>query len=295
MKTITHVTLCFFAVFLSFSINSLYAQTPQTIIIVTDNGHGTGNGAHTSPQQFDRNPKNPKDPNVGCQPVLYIKGMPNQVIFNEIITYRPSDPIEDLLAIRVEVSIDHPYVSGGLTHSATYQVADLNQIDAYTLEIPFNFSTGLPLGYPQANIMVINLEIYVRDIFTNPMPHWDGFQREAWGSYTVELCTNTSPGAASQGGASHSRTGIDRSDSFDASPNPFTDYVELSIPGNQGIRPSVVVYNLNGEKLNLEYQSKFTGADKWLGSINTKALSPGFYLIRVSNGSEVFNKKIVKY
>ncbi|MEM8888468.1 MAG: T9SS type A sorting domain-containing protein [Bacteroidota bacterium] len=295
MRTLTHVTLCFFAVFLFLSFNLLHAQTPQTIIIVSDNGHGNGTGSHTSSQQFDRNPKNPKDPNVGCQPVVYIKGIPNQVNFNETIEYSPSNPISDLLAIRVEVSIDHPYVSGGMTHSATYQVANLNQIDAYTLEIPFNFSTGLPLGYPQVNLMVIDLEIYVRDIFAIPTPYWDGFQKEAWGSYTVELCSNASPGTPTNGGVAHTRTGIDQSDTFESSPNPFTDYVELSIPGNQENKPSVEVYNLNGERLTLDYQTKFAGADTWLGSINTKGLSPGFYLIRVSNGSEVFNKKIVKY
>ena len=293
MRTLTHGTLCFFAVFLVLSFNSPHAQTPQTIIIVTDNGHGNGSGAHTNPQQFDRNPKNPKDPNVGCQPVLYIKGIPNQVNFNETIEYSPSDQLDDILAIRVEVSIDHPYVSGGMTHSATYQVADLNLIDPYTLEIPFNFSTGLPLGYPQANLMVIDLEIYARDIFAIPTPYWDGFQREAWGSYTVELCTD--PATASQGGASHSRTGIGQMDVFDAYPNPFSDYVELSIPGIKDIRPSVEVYNLNGERLSLNYQSKFASEDKWLGSLNTENLIPGFYLIRVDNGSEVFNKKIVKY
>lgn len=294
MKTITHVFISLIAACLFFPLTKLQAQTPQTIIIVTDNGHGNGTGSHTNPQQFDRNPKNPKDPNVGCQPVLYIKGIPNQVNFNETIEYSPSDQLDDILAIRVEVSIDHPYVSGGMTHSATYQLADLNQIDAYTLEIPFNFSTGLPLGYPQANLMVIDLEIYVRDVFAIPTPYWDGFQREAWGSYTVELCTNTSPGTPSQGGASHSRTGI-QSDTFDAYPNPFTSYVELDIPGSAAHKPEIELYNLNGEKLHLEYQSKFTGTDKWLASLNTEQLSPGFYLIRVDNGSEVFNKKIVKY
>lgn len=292
MRTLTHGTLCFFAVFLFLSSNTIHAQTPQTIIIVSDNGHGQGGSVQG--QQFIRNPKNPKDPDVGCQPVLYIKGMPNQVVFNEIIEYRPSQSIQNLLEIRVEVSIDHPYVSGGMTHSTTFQVADLNQLDPYTLEIPFNFSTGLPYGYPQANMMVIELEIYSRDVFANPAPpHWDGFQREAWGSYTVELCTD--PGSASQGGASHSRTGIDQLDAFDAYPNPFSDYVELSIPGIKDIRPSVEVYNLNGERLSLNYQSKFASEDKWLGSLNTEKLIPGFYLIRVDNGSEVFNKKIVKY
>ncbi|MEL6250648.1 MAG: T9SS type A sorting domain-containing protein, partial [Bacteroidota bacterium] len=288
MRTLTYLILCFIGVFLFLSFNSLHAQAPQTIIIVTDNGHGNGSGAYTSPRQFDRNPRDPKDPNVGCQPVVYIKGIPNHVNFNEMIAYMPSDTIDNLLAIRVEVSIDHPYVNGGMTHSATYQVANLNQIDAYTLEIPFNFRTGLPLGYPQANLMVINLEIYVRDIYTSPMTHWDGFQKEAWGNYTVELCTIG--GTISQGGASHGRIGIDQSDAFAVSPNPFTDYVELNIPGSQETKPSVELFNLNGEKLKLDYQAKFAGANSWLGSLNTEGLTPGFYLIRVNNGTEVFNK-----
>jgi len=289
MRTLTHVTLCFFAVFLFLSYNSLHAQTPQTIIIVTDNGHG--NGGVSSGQQFEREPQDPKDPKNDCQPVLYVKGVPNQVNFDDIIAYSPGHYLHHFEAVRVEIRIDHPYVSGGMTYRATYQVADLNAIDPYTMEIPLMFSTGLPVGFPQSNLMVIDLEIHVRSAYAQPNDYWDGFQRAAWGSYTVHLCSDQISATV----ATHSRTGVDTSPSFGASPNPFTDYVELSIPGNQENKPSVEVYNLNGERLILDYQTKFAGVDTWLGSINTKALSPGFYLIRVSNGSEVFNKKIVKY
>jgi hypothetical protein len=87
------------------------------------------------------------------------------------------------------------------------------------------------------------------------------------------------------GGSGSSITDVKAADKFSVYPNPAINYVFIKATDNKAITASVLA--LDGKVLKTE----ILGSD---GKMNIENLAPGFYNLKIENGSEVVYKKISK-
>ena len=78
-------------------------------------------------------------------------------------------------------------------------------------------------------------------------------------------------------------------------PNPFSSSVNIEIKSSTKQTISVKVYNLKGQLVNTLGQANITSENlTWNGrDINNKAVANGVYYLRVKQGQQVLNKKVV--
>ncbi len=75
-----------------------------------------------------------------------------------------------------------------------------------------------------------------------------------------------------------------------ASPNPFSEALEVFLPPSTAEQVQLQLFNLNGQKV---LDQEFEGGQEQY-SLSTAGLSPGFYLLRIEADGEVQTLKVVK-
>ncbi|MFN0213298.1 MAG: T9SS type A sorting domain-containing protein [Saprospiraceae bacterium] len=75
-----------------------------------------------------------------------------------------------------------------------------------------------------------------------------------------------------------------------ASPNPFSEVLEVFLPASAAQQISLQLFNLSGQKV---LDQRFTGGQEQY-SLSTEGLSTGFYLLRIEADGEVQTLKVVK-
>lgn len=286
--------LLFLGLFISFHMQSS-AQTPVRIIIVSDNGQGTGGVGMDLSQEFEANHQDPNRSGPGCQEVIFIKGLPTKVKYNNFIHYTPND-LSALDSLKLEISIDHPDVSGGFYYQAKYSRQDLNTINATTLEVPFIFSTGLPYNYPANHEVSMWIEIHTKQIYYQHDPSHP-FTRRVYGNLDVDICVYNSPSTGDvPKPVAGTRTFSPASEIKRSSvnPNPFDHYLELNIKTPEDQKPEVRLMDLSGKVWQLPMVAKFSGTDSWIISVSTESIPAGMYFLSAKSKTGTYLEKIIK-
>lgn len=77
-------------------------------------------------------------------------------------------------------------------------------------------------------------------------------------------------------------------------PNPFSDYLELHISGQESVEPHIQLFDMKGQMIDRLATWKYTGNEAWMGSVNTQSLSKGIYLYKVQIGNKLISGKVIK-
>ncbi|MEM8888466.1 MAG: T9SS type A sorting domain-containing protein [Bacteroidota bacterium] len=281
--------LLFALIILGCSTPALFGQQPQTIIIVTDNGHGTGEDIEDlayPAQAFD-----PAETELPCQAIERSGTLRNlNVIVNDIIYYTPDPAISSLNYVRLQVSINDPLLVSPYSAEHVYRITDLTVSSSGHIEIPLQLVVEIQPFYMAEFDLAINLEISTLNNGISPAPDGSNFEFRSVGPYLTKLCLRSLKNSIGF------REGIEVENEMEllAYPNPVTDYLSLQIPAEGDQRPEILLLDLNGKTQSISPRTKYSGNNSWISSVPTAQLSRGIYMLLVRTSEKTFSQKLIK-
>ncbi|MEM8888467.1 MAG: T9SS type A sorting domain-containing protein [Bacteroidota bacterium] len=273
-----HRTLLFF---LLCSPLFLFAQMPRTIIIASDNGRGNDGDLI---ETYELEPFDEALTNPPCQELIPTSRRRRfRIDFNDLIQYTPTDPVSSIFQIEVTYEIQHRNIPGGFVRTEVFNVQDLNVVKGVNtefVEIPLNFGVDLRLRRRLRRRLNMQITIATRPTGLTNLPP-GVFEFKSTGLYTSRICRRGQENACP--GANNHRTSgsAELSESFQAFPNPFQDYLELRIDSPENEQPKLKFMDMQGREISVDASLKFAGDGQWIGSLSTKDLPPGIYLLHV--------------
>ena len=280
-----------FALFLlGCSTSALFAQQPQTIIIVTDNGHGTGDDLEDL--AYPAQPFDPAATELPCQGLERSGNLRNlNVIVNDIIYYTPDPAIASLNYVRLQVSINDPLLVSPYSAEHVFRITDLTVSPSGHIEIPLQLLVEIQPFYMTEFELEIFLEISTLNNGISPAPDGSNFEFRSIGPYITKLCLrslkNTTIGF---------REGLEVEPEMDFTvyPNPVTNYFSLEIPAGEDQKPEIILLDLNGKTQSISPRTKYSGNTSWISSVPTAQLSRGIYMLLVRTSEKTFSQKLIK-
>lgn len=272
----------------------LFAQMPRTIIIASDNGRGNEGEMF---EDYELEPFDEALTNPPCQELIPTDRRRRfQLDFNDLIQYTPTDPVSSISQIEIKLEIQHRNIPGGFTYTEVFNRTDLNVVKGLNteyIEIPLSFRVELRRRRRIRRKMQIQIEISTRPTGLSNLPSGT-FEFKSAGVYNTRICRQGQHHACP--GAGNHRSSISQtiSDSFQAFPNPFQDYLELRITAPESEEPKIKLMDMQGRQLPMQTSLKFMGDGQWIGSFSTKDLPPGIYLIQLLSDDDPEVIKLLK-
>jgi len=259
----------------------LFAQMPRTIIIASDNGRGNDGDLI---ETYDLEPFDEALTNPPCQELIPTSRRRRfRIDFNDLIQYTPTDPVSSIFQIEVKYEIQHRNIPGGFVLTEVYNVQDLNVVKGLNtefIEIPLSFSVDLRRRRRLQRKLDVQISISTRPTGLTNLPP-GVFEFKSTGLYKTRICRRGRHNDCPEGGNYRTSVSGDLADSFQAFPNPFQDYLELRIDSPENEQPKLTLMDMQGRKIPLEVSLKFAGDGQWIGSLSTKDLAPGIYLLQL--------------
>ncbi|MEL6250647.1 MAG: T9SS type A sorting domain-containing protein [Bacteroidota bacterium] len=285
----TYFQLLFALIFLLGSTPVLFAQQPQTIIIVTDNGHGTGEDLEDL--AYPAQPFDPAETELPCQSIVRNGNNRNlNIKVNDIIYYTPTPAISPLGYVRLQVSINNSLLVSPYNAEFVYRIADLTVSPSGHIEIPLQFVVEITPFYLSEYQLDIYLEISTLNHGLTPAADGSNFEFRSVGPYTTELCLRSLMFFGSM------REGIEpeRDAVLLASPNPIENFLTLQIHAKENQKPEITLLDLNGKVQSISPRTKYSENNNWISSIPTAQLSSGMYLLLVRTSEKTFSQRLLK-
>ena len=268
---------------------AVFGQQPLTIIIVTDNGHGTGD--EEEDLTYPAEPFDPAETELPCQPLERSGNNRNlNVSVNDIIYYTPEPAISTLNYLRLKVSINDPLLVSPYFAEHEYRITDLTISPSGHIEIPLQLVVEIQTFYQTEFELDIFLEISTLTNGISPAPDGSNFEFRSVGPYTTKLCLRSLKDNIGfrEGFEVENELGLT------AYPNPVTEYLSLEIPANGDQQPEIMLYDLNGKTQSISSKTKYRGNNTWISSVPTAQLNHGIYLLLVRTSEKTFSQRLIK-
>ena len=281
--------LLFALIILGCSRPALFGQQPQTIIIVTDNGHGTGDDLEDI--AYPAQPYDPAETELPCQGLERSGNLRNlNVSVNDIIYYTPDPAISSLNYVRLQVSINDPLLVSPYSAEHVYRITDLTVSSSGHIEIPLQLVVEIQTFYRTEFDLDIYLEISTLDNGISPAPDGSNFNFRSIGPYKTKLCLRSLKNSIGF------REGIEVENEIGltAYPNPVVDYLSLEIPAEGDEEPEILLLDLNGKAQSISPRTKYSGNNTWISSVPTAQLSHGIYMLLVRTSEKTFSQRLIK-
>ncbi|MDW3651594.1 MAG: T9SS type A sorting domain-containing protein [Bacteroidia bacterium] len=260
----------------------------MTIIIVSDNGHGTGDEEVNF--VYEAEPFDDLEVEVPCQPLSRNgNGRNLDLTVNDIIYYTPGSSISSLNYVRVKVSIDDPMLSVPYNAEHVYRLSDLVVNPNGYLEIPLQLVVEILPFYFIESTLDIYLEIATLDDGLTPAVDGSNFDFRSFGFYPARICLKSIKSGIGF------REGIEEAQEMEflAFPNPVKDYLSLQIPADGDQMPEITLFDLSGKAQSISPTSKYSGNNTWISSVPTAQLPSGIYLLHVRTSERTFSQRLV--